>query len=46
MIEPKFKLPKSYNFSLAFERMCSFVAIANTRNAHETLKEIMVVPKV
>lgn len=32
---------KSRNFSLAFEKMCNFVAIANTRNANETLRQLI-----
>lgn len=32
---------KSRNFSLAFERMCNFVAIANTRDANETLRQLI-----
>ncbi len=29
------------NFNLAFEQMCNFAAIANTRNADETLKQLI-----
>ena len=32
---------KSRNFSLAFEQMCSIVAIAQTKNADETLRELI-----
>ena len=32
---------KSRNFSLAFEKMCNFVAIADTRNPEETLKQLI-----
>ncbi len=32
---------KSRNFSLAFEKMCNFVAIANTRDANETLRQLI-----
>jgi len=32
---------KSHNFSLAFEQMCSVVAIADTKNADETLQELI-----
>lgn len=40
MIEQKFIIPKS-NFSLAFEQMCGFVAIANTRTIDETLRQLI-----
>jgi hypothetical protein len=32
---------KNHNFSTAFERMCSIVAIGKTKGADETLKELM-----
>jgi len=33
---------KSSNFSVAFEQMCSFVAIANTQNIEDTLKQVVI----
>lgn len=41
MIERSSKPAKSRNFSLAFEKMCNFVAIADTRNPDETLKQLI-----
>jgi hypothetical protein len=41
MSEHKHEPGKSHNFSLAFEQMCSFVAIASTKNADETLRELI-----
>ena len=41
MPEHKHEPAKSPNFSLAFEQMCSFVAIASTRSADETLRELI-----
>ena len=35
------ELFKPGNFSLAFEQMCNFAAIAKTRNADETLGQII-----
>lgn len=32
---------KSHNFSLAFEQMCSIVAISKTKTPHETLNELV-----
>jgi hypothetical protein len=32
---------KSNNFSIAFERMCNFVAISQTKSAEETLRELI-----
>lgn len=32
---------KSHNFSLAFEQMCSFVAISDTRSPSDTLKQLI-----
>jgi len=31
---------KSRNFSLAFEQMCSFIAISDTRSPSDTLKQL------
>jgi len=41
MINDKREKAKSRNFSLAFEKMCNFVAIANTRDADETLRQLI-----
>ena len=41
MAEHKHEAAKVHNFSLAFEQMCSFVAIASTKNADETLRELI-----
>ena len=35
------ELFKPGNFSLAFEQMCNFAAIAKTRNAEETLRQLI-----
>ncbi len=35
------ELFKPGNFSLAFEQMCNFAAIAKTRNADETLRQLV-----
>src|SRR3972149_10515228 len=32
---------KSHNFSLAFEQMCSFVAISDTQSPSDTLKQLI-----
>lgn len=41
MIKHNHERAESYNFSLAFEQMCSFVAIADTQNADETLRQLI-----
>ena len=35
------KPAKSRNFSLAFEQMCSFIAISDTRSPNDTLKQLI-----
>lgn len=41
MVQFTRKLFEASNFSLAFEQMCNFAAIAKTRNADETLRELI-----
>lgn len=41
MIENKREPAKYRNFSLAFEKMCNFVAIANTQSADDTLRQLI-----
>ncbi len=41
MSRPKQQPAKSKNFSAAFERMCNFVAISQTKNSQETLRELV-----
>lgn len=37
----KNSLSKSHNFSIAFEQMCSIVAIGKTKDVNETIKELI-----
>src|SRR5947209_12210707 len=41
MVQYTRELFKPRNFSLAFEQMCNFAAIAKTRNANETLRQLI-----
>jgi len=41
MVQYARELFKPGNFSLAFEQMCNFAAIAKTRNAEETLRQLI-----
>lgn len=41
MIDHKHEPSKSRSFSIAFEQMCSMVAIAETRGADETLRQLI-----
>lgn len=41
MISSKREAAKYRNFSLAFEKMCNFVAISNTQSADETLRQLI-----
>ncbi len=41
MIDHKHEPSKSRSFSIAFEQMCSIVAIAETRSADETLRQLV-----
>lgn len=41
MVQYTRELFKPGNFSLAFEQMCNFAAIAKTRNANETLRQLI-----
>jgi hypothetical protein len=41
MVRERGAKAKSRNFSLAFEKMCNFVAIANTRDADEILRQLI-----
>ena len=41
MVRERGAKAKSRNFSLAFEKMCNFVAIANTRDGDEILRQLI-----